>query len=409
MNNNEGRILAFASASHFFTHFYILIFPIIVLPLSRDLGLSLDKVLGLSFLMYLLYGLAAIPWGFISDSTSPGIVMGLGTVIAGSGLIFSGFIRSPNMLTWTLAVTGLGCAAYHPSGLALVSKGIKARGKGMGINGIFGNLGMAAAPFTAGIMNYFLGWRQTLIFLGIAGITAGLLSLLFKFSVPRDSDLQQGKNLKEDSVLKLFLILCVIVLFSGLMYRTYTLVFPAWIETRLSNLFSDINRILIGNGSKTPVPESDTLIASIITGLAYVIGMFGQFAGGKIADKWELRTAYLFFWLMALPFLLLARFSTGLWILPFAGLFIFFAMGMQPIENSIFAILTPPRWRSVGYGIKFTLTFGIGSLSVYIVKQAEPSIGLDGIILLAAGYLLITAAAALVLRLVHKDEQIKHS
>ncbi|MCK5197897.1 MAG: hypothetical protein KAR21_06080, partial [Spirochaetales bacterium] len=131
--------------------------------------------------------------------------------------------------------------------------------------------------------------------------------------------------------------------------------------------------------------------------------------GGKIADKWELRSAYLFFWLMALPFLLLARFSSGLWILPFTGLFIFFAMGMQPIENSIYAILTPARWRSVGYGIKFTLTFGIGSLSVFIVKQTEPSIGLDGIILLAAGYLLITAAAALVLRLVHKDQQIKHS
>ena len=104
MNNNEGRIIVFASASHFFTHFYILIFPVLVLPLSRDLGLSLDKVLGLSFLMYLLYGLAAIPWGFISDSTSPRIVMGMGTVIAGTGLILSGLIRNPNMLTWTLAL-----------------------------------------------------------------------------------------------------------------------------------------------------------------------------------------------------------------------------------------------------------------------------------------------------------------
>lgn len=409
MNNNERRILAFSSASHFFTHFYILIFPVLVLPLSRDLGLPLDKVIGLSFLMYLLYGLAAIPWGFISDSTSPRIVMGLGTVIAGSGLIFSGLIRNPNMLTWTLAVTGLGCAAYHPSGLALISKGIKSRGRGMGINGIFGNLGMGAAPFTAGIMNYFLGWRQTFIFLGIAGITAGILSLFVKFSVPRDSDLQQRKNIKEDSVLKLFLILCFVVIFSGLMYRTYTLVFPAWIEIKLSTLFSDINKILIKNGSITLLPESDTLIASILTGFAYIIGMFGQLTGGKIADKWELRSAYLFFWVMALPFLLLTRFSTGLWILPFSGLFIFFAMGMQPIENSIYAILTPARWRSVGYGIKFTLTFGIGSLSVFIVKHAVPSIGLDGIILLVAVYLILTTAAAVVLRLTHRKQQIKHS
>ncbi|MCK5674706.1 MAG: MFS transporter, partial [Spirochaetales bacterium] len=229
MNINERRILVFASVNHFFTHFYILIFPVLVLPLSRDLGLTLNEVLGLSFLMYLLYGLAAIPWGFISDKTSPGKVMGTGIVIAGTGLILSGLVQNSYMLSWTLAVTGLGCGAFHPSGLALISKGIKSRGRGMGINGIFGNLGMAAAPFTAGIMNYFLGWRQTVIFLGIAGIIAGLLSLFVKFSVPIDEDLQKGGKLKEDSMLKLFLVLCVVVIFSGLMYRTYTLVFPAWI------------------------------------------------------------------------------------------------------------------------------------------------------------------------------------
>lgn len=408
MNKNEIRILSFTSTSHFFTHFYMLIFPILVLPLSRDLGISLDKVLGMSFLMYLLYGLGAIPWGFISDSTNPGIVMGAGTTIAGTGFLLSGFLQNSNMLIWTLAISGLGCAAYHPSGLALVSKGIKARGKGMGINGIFGNLGMAAAPFTAGIMNYYLGWRQTLIILGFAGITAGLLSFVFKFSVPRDGDLQSGENLKDESLIKLFIILSAVVLLSGLMYRTYTLVFPAWIETKLGNLFSEIDKILSSNGSKVLLPKSGTLIASLITGAAYIIGMFGQFAGGRIADKWELRSAYLFFWIMTIPFLLLARFSAGMWVLPFAGLFIFFAMGMQPIENSIFAILTPSRWRSVGYGIKFTLTFGIGSLSVFIVKKVEPFIGLDGIILMAAGYLILTTITAAVLRLTHRTQKIQH-
>ncbi len=409
MSINEKRILIFSSASHFFTHFYILIFPVLVLPLSRDLGLSLDKVLGLSFLMYLLYGLAAIPWGFISDKSSPRVVMGTGIVIAGIGLIGSSLVHNPNMLVWTFAITGLGCAAYHPSGLALVSKGIKERGKGLGINGIFGNMGMAAAPFTAGILNYLTGWRQTLIILGIAGVTAGVLSFLFKFSVTRDEDLQQGEDIKENSIVTLFLIVCLVVLFSGLMYRTYTLVFPAWIEMKLGTLFNGLAAYLNRNRTAALLPETDTLIVSIITGFAYIIGMFGQYAGGKFADKWELRSAYLFFWIMAIPFLVLARFSSGLWVLPFAGLFIFFAMGMQPIENSIFAILTPARWRSVSYGIKFTLTFGIGSLSVFIVKQTEPSIGLDGVIVLAIGYLLLTTAAAAVLRLTKKNQRIRHS
>jgi len=193
------------------------------------------------------------------------------------------------------------------------------------------------------------------------------------------------------------------------MYRTYTLVFPAWIEIKMSDLFNRITFYMENRDSKSLLSETDTLLAAIITGFAYVIGMFGQFAGGRIADKWELRSAYLFFWLMAMPFLLLARFSFGLWVLPFTGFFIFFAIGMQPIENSIYAILTPARWRSVGYGIKFTLTFGIGSLSVFIVKQLEPSLGFDGIMLLVAGYLLLATLATLALRLVDRDQQMKHT
>ncbi len=400
MNTNEKRILIFSSMSHFFTHFYILIFPVLVIPLSRALNIPLDTVIGLSFLMYLLYGLAAVPWGFIADNTSPRGVMSTGIILAGSGLILSGSISNPAALPYTLALTGLGCGAYHPSGLALVSKGLKKRGKGLGINGIFGNLGMAAAPFAAGILNYLLGWRLTLIILGLSGILAGIASFAVPFSVPRHGDLQEGTGVEGGKILKLFLVLCSVVIFSGLMYRTYTLIFPAWMEMRLSSFFTGI----LSLSSKT-----DTLIAALITSAAYVVGMFGQFTGGRTADRMELRTAYLFFYAMAFPALILALVMKGWFTLLFAGIFIFFAMGMQPIENSLYAMLTPSRWRSVGYGIKFTLTFGIGSLSVFIVKKAEPYWGLNGIILLASGYLLVTIFFALILRLTDRNDTIRHS
>jgi MFS transporter, FSR family, fosmidomycin resistance protein len=48
-----------------------------------------------------------------------------------------------------------------------------------------------------------------------------------------------------------------------------------------------------------------------------------------------------------------------------AGAYVFFALGMQPIENSLVASLTPERWRSTSYGVKFVLNFGVGSLAVY--------------------------------------------
>ena len=52
---------------------------------------------------------------------------------------------------------------------------------------------------------------------------------------------------------------------------------------------------------------------------------------------------------------------------------------MQPIENSLFAQLTPERWRSTAYGLKFTLTFGIGASAVAVVEIVAPSQGFVGV------------------------------
>ncbi|HPX12329.1 MAG TPA: hypothetical protein PKW20_08600, partial [Syntrophales bacterium] len=60
---NEKRILLFSCAAHFFSHFFELLFPALVLPLMDHFHRSLPEILKLSFPMYLLFGLAALPWG----------------------------------------------------------------------------------------------------------------------------------------------------------------------------------------------------------------------------------------------------------------------------------------------------------------------------------------------------------
>jgi hypothetical protein len=54
---------------------------------------------------------------------------------------------------------------------------------------------------------------------------------------------------------------------------------------------------------------------------------------------------------------------------------------MQPIENSLFAVLVPARWRSTGYGVKFVLTFGVGSLAVWLVGWLQEAFGLPSVFL----------------------------
>ncbi len=45
----------------------MLVFPAIVLPLTKRLDMEMSGVLGISFWMYLLFGCTALPWGMIAD------------------------------------------------------------------------------------------------------------------------------------------------------------------------------------------------------------------------------------------------------------------------------------------------------------------------------------------------------
>ena len=91
------------------------------------------------------------------------------------------------------------------------------------------------------------------------------------------------------------------------------------------------------------------------TSLAYLFGIAGQYVGGVLADRHDLRRLYLAFHALSLPALLLMTALSGLPLVGGAALFVFFSLGMQPIENSLFAHYTPARWRATAYGLKFVL------------------------------------------------------
>jgi hypothetical protein len=141
-----------------------------------------------------------------------------------------------------------------------------------------------------------------------------------------------------------FVVLCVTATLGGFAYRANTTAQPA--------LFAESIHFM-GYG----------LAASI----AMLVGVAGQYVGGLVADHRELRAAYLAFHALSLPMLAWVAFSSGAPLLVASSLYVFFALGMQPIENSLFASLTPDRWRSTAYGLKFVLTFGIGSTAVWMV------------------------------------------
>lgn len=64
----EKKILVTTCFGHIISHFNMLVFPALLIPLQKQLNLTLNEVLQLSFWMYLLFGVSAFPRGVMAVS-----------------------------------------------------------------------------------------------------------------------------------------------------------------------------------------------------------------------------------------------------------------------------------------------------------------------------------------------------
>ena len=151
-SDRERHILRGCAKGHFFTHLSTLLFPPLSLSIARGFGVSLEELLPVAFPGYLLFGVLAPLAGLAADRWGEGRLLTLCLLLIGAGLLGAGLAPSPLLLGVGLAVVGAGASIYHPAGLALISQGVRARGRALGSNGVWGNLGIAGAPLCAGAL-----------------------------------------------------------------------------------------------------------------------------------------------------------------------------------------------------------------------------------------------------------------
>jgi MFS family permease len=362
---NERNVLLLTGAGHFSTHFFELMFPTLAVVLARDSGIPLEQVLGWSFLGYLLFGLGALPAGLIADRVGARVMLIVAMGGMGISALAAAEVEPGRPIVVCLALMGLFGSIYHPAGMGLISHAMRARGRALGINGMFGNLAIALTPIVTATLCERIGWQSTYRAAGFAmlGLTAfcALLPIRERPLTPHAIlPVPPGANRPSDRTL--FLLLCIAAMFGGLSYRGNTVVQPAYFAEHVS---------LLSFGAATS--------------LVYLFGIGGQLVGGALADRYDLRWLYLGFHALSLPALLAMVSFAELPLVSAGAVFVFFSLGMQPIENSLFARFTPPRWRATGYGIKFVLTFGVGAFAVRLIESAKTAGDLSLVLLYLAG------------------------
>ncbi len=380
---NEKKIVVFGFASHFIFHYHEIAFPVLAIPLTLSLGLSLKDVLELGFPMYLLFGLSALPWGIVADRLSNRLTLILGFLGCAAGSFLMAACSTPAAMMLSLAVIGLFSSVCHPAGMGLISHGAANRGAALGVFSIAGTIGLIVGPFLAGVLNWVAGWQAAYLVAGVVSLVFGILLCAVpiheKQTHPRQANSQPAAAFSGATVALFFWI----VLLGGLVYRINIIALPAYLEQKAGFLARALHDLL----SIPAVSATSTMAAAALTSVIYVAGIFGQLYGGRVSDRHDLKRLYLIFYAVSLALIALMAAASDQWLVAASAGYVFFALGIQPIENSLIAAFTPARWRSTGYGFAAILIFGVGALAVFLVGWTAARWSL-GAVYIASGLIL---------------------
>jgi MFS family permease len=377
----SSRRLAWTSAViHGLVHASVLLLPPLLGDLQRAFGVSLLRLLAVGNAMYLVYGLAAIPAGFLADRFGSRRML----VVAASGcglslLLIAGAPSFP-LLAVGLVALGLSAGVYHPSGLSLLSRGVASgeRGRAIGIHGAGGNLGEAVAPAWAAAFATAIHWRAGFAVGALLSFACALLASTLPAARAAEGYHSHGPGPAHSHGPP-----------GGALGRTPHSHAPAgglplaWGATwrALGHTLLEFARnrplrwlllslVAVGftyRGFLTFLPlhlsPGSGGAASYVMSAVLLVGMIAQRYGGELADRRARERLYLALSLLALPVLLLLALTSGGTAIAAALAYGFVWALAQPVANALTATYARSTDHGLLYGIQFAATFGVGSFA----------------------------------------------
>lgn len=370
----------FAGVAHSFSHLFVLLYATIVLVLEREWSLSYAELLALSVPGTVMFGLAALPAGWLGDRWTATGMISIFFLGVGAAAILTACAIGPVTVALGLTLMGTFAAIYHPVGIPWLVVRAKNRGRALGINGVFGSAGTAAAALVAGLLSDLLGWRAAFLIPGLIAIAVGIsfiiacrAGIIETESAPKLPEPEPNRA----DVRKAFIWLSVTMLCTGLIFQSTSFALPKLFDERLRNSLGD----------------GVTGVGGMVT-LCYLVSALAQIIGGELADRFSLKTVYFWVQILQIPVVALAFVIFNPALVPLAALMISLNVAGQPAENSMLARYTPAKWRGRAFGAKFVLTLGVSALGVAMIPVLHALFGSLDVMLVALGLFAAIAALA---------------
>lgn len=377
------RQIFFINAAHFLTHYCLLILPTAVLVMARpggEFGSDYGPVLALATAMFVLYGVISLPQGWLAAKFGRRVMMLVFCFGTGLSLIAAGLVSTPLMLAATLGAAGAFAAIYHPIGTAMLVEAAGSRpGAQIGINGVFGNVGVASAPIVTAFLAGQFGWRMAFFVPGGFAILLGLLWLpVPEYDHAAHVSAKAFPAIPRHLVRRAVIVLLLVAIVSGLVFNAYTILLPKLMQERLA---------------------SDARLLPLVGVLAFAVTLCGavtQFTVGRLIDRKTLKRVFVPLACILAPALGALAFADGWISLPLAGLVAAVIFGQVTVNETMTARYIAPPLRAKLYSVRFFVGFlGAAAAAPLVGILHERTGSLTAVTLVLAAFAVITLLCAL--------------
>jgi len=395
MDGNDRAIVSFTGLAHALVHTYELSIPIFVVVWLTDFPVTTATLGTVVAVGYGLFGAGALPGGVLTDRYGSNTLVTACLVGMGAAFLLLAVAPSLPVIALALGLWGLSASVYHPAGLALISKGVEARGTGFAYHGMAGNTGIALGPLLTALLLLVADWRVVAAALVLPAVAAVAYARTAEFDetaavdAPSETASDGGGSTRDgppdslgaflaDSRALLtagFALAMLVVMANGLFYRG-TLTF---LPDVLGGFLPPLGDVL-GLFADSPLAAEFDLAFYLYAGLL-TVGIGGQYVGGKLTDRIEtpvgLAAGFAGLAVVALLFVPAARAGVAPLLAVSAALgFLLFLL--QPLYQATIAEHSPPGDRGLSYGYTYLCSFGVGAAGAAISGYLLSAVGVDG-------------------------------
>ena len=355
--------------AHAIDHLMLLVFATAVSAIAHDFGVGRwENLMPYTTGAFLMFGIGSFPSGRLGDLWGRRAMMLVFFFGMGASAVLIALTRNAWQLALALALMGAFASIYHPVGIPMLLRHARKPGITIGVNGMVGNLGIAAAAISTGFLVQYANWRMAFIVPGLISIACGLL---FMKIAPAEQG-APGKQAVRQIELppatrnRVFLVMTMLAITTSILFNFTT----------------------NGNGellkARLPILMQQPALLGMLLAVVYALSSVSQLAVGRLIDRFPIRNVMLGIIAFQGPAFLLAAFSRGWTLYVTMVMFMILVFGSIPFTDAIIARFVDDSIRSRVSGMRLAVSFGVSSLAVWALGPVVKSAGF-GVALLALG------------------------